>query len=1120
MRKLLYTFIITLLLCSYTWAEGVRYAAESQLSRGKWVKIRVDKTGIYKLTYAALKEMGFPDPSKVSIHGYGGWPLEEDFSKPYTDDLPATAVWRGGDYLLFYGRGPVKWEYDATGQTFVHTNNPYSLYGSYFVTDAMEAKVMPRVPPVDGAFTRITAFDDYVLHEQDLVSVNQSGRALFGEDFSSARPQTIPTFASLPGIRGDEGKVTMRFIAKVNSGSGSATLGINNSEILTIPISANVSSYTKAVAATRTAAWKGDKGEKNTVVVSYSSSGHKNVYLDYIRLQFVRTLRPYGGSTFFRSVASVGNASRFLIRGANAYTQVFDVTDALDVKWMETELNDSELSFTIPAGPLREFAIVQTDLAFSAPVTVGEVAVQDLHGLGQRDMIIIASPAMVGQAERLAEAHRKGDGLTVEVVSPEKIYNEFSSGTPDATAYRRFLKMFYDRSASAGNPPKYVLLFGDGLYDNRGLCDNVKKISRENMLLTYQSEESLNENSYVTDDYFAFLEDRSGVHHASDKMCVGVGRFPVRTPQEGTQMVDKVIAYMDNTNKGRWKNNLTFVADDGSNLDSYTTDHMRQADQLAETIDTYDPEFLTNKVYFDTYKRDHTGTYPDVHRKIDQLLKEGQLLINYTGHGSTIAWSDEYVWTQTDILQSSYTNLPVWVTATCDFTRFDDPKTSAGESVFLNPTSGGIALFTTTRVVYSLNNFDLNKTLFSNLFQDGKKARRTFGEAMMYTKRALDDTNKLNFILIGDPALRLSYVEYQTQVTAVNGQPVSDELFSFKALEKITVEGEILDEAGKLARDFEGLLYSTVLDSRDSITTLGNNSDTFRYADYPNKLYMGRDSVVGGKFRFTFVVPKDISYSGKKGKLNLYATSERIGREAQGSFTGFVVGGTSDEAVIDTVGPEIRAIYLNDSTFVPGGQVNTTPCFVVRLWDQSGVNITGSSVGHDMMLTIDDLPSMSYNLNSYYAIVPDNKGEGIVRYSLPVLALGNHTAEFKVWDIGNNSTTYTFSFEVVEGLRPNLIEIYATPNPARDQVKFYLYHDRPESDLTVSIRVYDMRGGFLWSTEKTGSSELFKAYIVTWDLTDQGGRRLRPGIYLYRAAIRSENSKEATKANKLIILSQ
>ncbi len=821
---------------------------------------------------------------------------------------------------------------------------------------------------------------------------------------------------------------------------------------------------------------------------------------------------------YFFQKLDLGNASRFVISEANSNTLVFDVTDALNVKRVEADLNGSELSFTIPAGRLREFVLVQTNQTFPSPEVVGEVASSNLHGLEQRDMIIISAPSLVQQAERLAVAHREKDGLTVEVVTPEAIYNEFSSGTPDATAYRRLMKMFYDRSSSLGNPPKYLLLFGDGIYDNRGISGEVQGVSWSNMLLTFQSQESLNVYSYATDDYFAFLEDNSGSNFSRDKMCLGVGRFPIRTVTEATQMVDKTISYMENKDSGSWKNNVTFVADDGNNEDSFTTNHMKQADQLAEAIEEMQPGFLVNKVYFDAYKRSSLGTYPDVHNEIEKLLKSGQLLINYTGHGSTTHWADESVWTQTDINNSSYKHLPVWVTATCDFTRFDDVKTSAGESVFLNPTSGGIALFTTTRVVFSGNNANLNKALIDNLFQEGANSRYTLGEAMMYTKRQLNDSNKLNFILIGDPALKFAYPEYKARVTAVNGEAVSDEPFEFKALSRITVEGEILNPSGSFAADFTGVLSSTIFDSQSSITTLGNSSEKFTYLDYPNTIYIGRDSVRNGKFSFTFMVPKDISYSNKKGKLNLYASSET--KEAQGSFFDFIVGGTSDTAETDTIGPEIRQIYLNDSSFVSGDKVNTTPYFVAKLWDKSGVNITGSSVGHDMMLTIDSMPSMSYNLNSYYALLPDSENEGLVQFSIPELEPGMHTAEFKVWDILNNSTTYTFTFEVAEGLKPNLIEMYATPNPARDQVEFFLHHNRPESNLKVTVMVYDMTGKFLWSTEKSGSSELFKAYIVTWNLTDNGGRRLRPGVYLYRAAISTNNSKEATKANKLIILAQ
>lgn len=1130
MLRLLYTFIISISFFSFAWADGSKYATSSALASGKWVKIQIEDRGIYKLTYADLRGMGFSDPAKVSVHGYGGCMLDEDFSNPYIDDIPAVPVWRGDDYLLFYGCGVINWTYDKSTESFVHTNNPYSNYGYYFLTDATGTKEMESVASAAGASLKVTTFDDYRLHEKDLVSVNNSGRELFGEAMDMTLSRDF-SFTGITGITNDDGKIALRFIAKPTTGNGSVSMSVDGEKLLEKTIAQSGSSgsetYTMARLVYEVVDWKGDKGTNVKVNVRYGQLGHKNVHLDYIRLQMKRELQPYGVCTFFRSLASVGNASRFVIQNANTNTIVFDVTDKLNPKQMETELSGNELSFSIPAGTLREFALVQRNQAFPSPEVVGDVTNQDLHALPQTDMIIIAQPGLTAQAERLAEAHRTRDGLTVQVVTPDAIYNEFSSGTPDATAYRRFMKMFYDRQTSEEDAPKYLLLFGDGAFDNRFITSGWQNVTTSNMLLTYQTEESLNERSFVIDDYFGFLDDsNNGKELMSARVDIGIGRFPVRTLAEATNMVNKVIGYMDNKDTGSWKNNVCFVADDGSSADGYMINHADQADRLGEYINTSHPEFLVNKIYFDAYKKDVSGglaTYPDVKTNIQKQLKNGLLLINYTGHGSTTAWSDERVLTESDITQSTYTRLPIWITATCDFCRFDASVTSAGEQVFLNKVSGGIGLFTTTRVAYSTPNFEINDNLIRNLFEKKNGRRLTLGEVMKATKRALGSSRyKLGFALIGDPALKLAYPEYRMQVTAVNGNPVTDEPVDFKALQKITVEGDVLNADGNVATDFSGLLNPTVLDSRVSYETLDNNKtgNTFKYTDYSNILFIGNDSVRAGKFSFTFTVPKDISYSNEFGKMNLYASDETNNLEAQGAYLNYRVGGTDDNAEDDHDGPEIRVLYMNDSTFVNGGQVNTTPFFVARLWDKSGVNITGSSIGHDMMLIIDGDPSLSFNLNSYYELIPGKDGEGIVKYLLPALTPGIHTAEFKVWDIQNNSTTYEFEFEVVEGLKPYLLELTATPSPAREQVEFHLFHNRPESQLTVGIMVYDMMGRLQWKHQETGASELFKSYTVTWDLTNNRGGRLRPGIYIYRAAISSGGSKEATDAKKLIILAQ
>ena len=1125
------TFLVLLItLCCLTsvWADGSRYAAQSALSSGRWAKIRVEKTGIYKITYDELKKMGFSEPSKVSVHGYGGWPLDEDFSSRsrYIDDVPAVAVYKGADYLLFYGKGPIKWEYDDYTSTFIHTNNPYATYGCYFLTDETAGKEMEKVSLLSGQATlTITTFDDYSVHEEELYSVNKSGRELFGESFEVGGSKTIPStspIAKIEGITNDDAKVTMRFIARPKSTNGVATLDINGSELMQLEFSSidnsGNNSYTTAIARSGMAIWEGEKTEAPKVSVSYNKSGDENVRLDYIRMHVKRTLKQYGEYTLFRNIRSVGNVSRFVIGNANSNTVVFDLTDGENPKLMETQLEGTELSFSVPAGGLREFAVVQVNQPLSGwTKEENDIKNQDLHAYQQIDMVIIAPDAFHTQAERLAERHRsdKEDKLSVLVVSPQQIYNEFSSGTPDATAYRRFMKMFYDRNESMAKKPKYLLLFGDGAYDNRKLTNNWKQVSTANMLLTYQSENSLDVYSYVTDDYFGALKDE---RFTNGSIQLGIGRFPVRTVAEATAAVDKVLGYMDNKITGAWKNRVSFVADDGNSADKFTLNHMKQANQLADSIREKHPEFLVNKIFFDAYKKN--GNYPEVRKNIQKELRDGLLLINYTGHGNTRSWSDEDVLNQADIAGFTYPYLPLWITATCDFTRFDDVSTSAGENVFLKK-SGGIALFTTTRVVFSLENFTLNKKLINALFERDENGRRlTLGDVMRTTK-GYSDNNKLNFVLIGDPAMKLAYPEYHMKVTSVNGKPVSEMPDSLRAMERITIKGEVTDTQGNPATDFSGSLDITVLDSKQTIKTLDNNAqDTvFEFTDYPATLYVGNHVVENGAFEFSFAVTEHISYSNDFGMMNLYAVDEASGIEAQGSYQNFVVGGTSDKPVEDNEGPEIRQLYLNDTTFVDGNKVNPTPFLVARLWDETGVNISNSTIGHDITLTIDN-PTTIHTLNSYYKLLPGSDGEGVVTFSIPALTPGLHRAELRVWDLFSNSTVHEFTFEVDEGAKPVMSDIIAAPVPARSDVQFYIYHNRPESTIRVNVMVYDLAGRLMWKHEEKGTSGWDAPYIVNWNLTSTNGTRLRPGVYIYRAAVSTENAKEVTKSKKLIILAQ
>ena len=1128
---------IAVLLClcfSLSVKAGERYTDNSVLSKGNWVKIQIEQDGIYKLTYSELKKMGFDDPSKVSVYGYGGWPLEEDFTKPYVDDLPAVPVLRKDDYILFYGRGTTKWEAQIRNENFTHTNNPYSVYGYYFLTDGAEVKVPEQIKYDKTTSERIETFDDYLLHEKELVSINLSGRRLFEK--LSQSTETFNDFGNPETLGIVEGEIYVdcKFVplTTTSEAQGEITLSFAGNKLYNGNTSLQSGTYTKGKDMELAQKYEYKAGDHLSVKLEYKKSQQPSTdgYVDYIRLNVKRQLKTYNEPyTFFRSFKSRNHISRFVIEGANSACMVMDITDPANCKIIETELTGSTMSFTIPeSNSLREFVLIRTDRTdFPVPVSKGAVECRNLHGWSNKDMIIISPSTLRKEAERLKEAHETQDGLRVEVVTPEEIYNEFSSGTPDATAYRRFMKMLYDKAASKEDRPKYLLLFGDGAYDNRFVTESWSKMSdkeRENFLLTFQSENSLDEKSYVTDDYFGFLDDAS--NEKSVESCpvdIGIGRFPIRSVSDARKMVNKVIRYMNNEELGIWKSETCFVADDGGNADKDKNMHMEQADAAAKTVERQASDILAGRLFFDNYVKDFSSSnpYEAVTSQMNKKLREGLSLINYTGHGNTTSWSDEKVLTQQIIDKFSYSKLPLWITATCDFCRFDALATSAGESIFLNEKSGGIALYTTVRVAYADTNEIINRHFLESLFtQDANGQYPVLGDVVKETKRKHTGPRNLNFTFIGDPAIKLNLPTYKIRISTINGKDVALDTPNFRAYDEVVVEGEILSQDNLSVDNFNGKLDVKVMDSKISITTRNNfrNESAFKYEDYKNLVYKGSTQVQNGKFSFSFYVPGNISYSGKTGKMILYASDSEQKIEAKGNFTNYKVQGTSDDPLDDHEGPEIVKLYLNDSTFVSGDKVNTTPFFYARLWDQTGVDITEGGVGHDVMLMIDNKPFTSYNLNSYYDNIFGRKGEGEVRFGIPQLSAGMHEAVFKVWDVMGNPTTYTFRFEVDESLKPFITNIVATPTPAKGNVEFHLTHNRPESQMKVGIMVYDIAGRLHWKHEETGSSELFKDYVIDWDLRNNSGSHVRPGVYIYRAAISTNNSKEATEAKKMIIL--
>lgn len=1121
------------------------YAQNSVLANGRFVKIRVTNAGVYKLTFDDLSSMGL-NPANVRIFGYGGNVLDQSFLNFKHDDLPELAIYmekgndavfNSGDYVLFYANGITKWGFDKNRMMFLHQANPYSNYSYYFVTsDAGEGKKIQTKNievPEQVIIEPIEEFTDYKVYEKDLISVASSGKEFYGETFLETLSLNV-NFDFPNVVKSTSFKVRLDVAASSISPAGtpasSFNLSLDNSQTKNLVVAKRTDgdNYEKAKAANAILYFT-PQNDNPTFNLNYvKPTSTSTGYLNYILVNARRSLIMSGSAMQFQNVDYLGTNkyAQYKLSNAGANVQIWDITDHANLKQISTQTVDSKLSFIDSATDLKSYLAVDPKAAsaFSKPEIVGVVPNQNLHGISQADMVIITHPRFLSQSERLAQAHREMDQLSVAVVTTDQVYNEFSSGAPDATSYRWLMKMLYDRALNSGieaDLPKYLLLFGRGTYDNRKLLNS----SSENLIITYQADNSLVETlSYVTDDYFGFLDDEEGLQVPSHLLDIGIGRFPVLSASDADHVVNKTIAYMKNSKSGIWKNQLCFLGDDGDGAL-----HMKQADSVTSIIRINNPEYQVNKIYLDAYLQEVSASgqsYPLAKTNFHNMLRNGLFYLNYTGHAGPVGWTNEQILSVADVKSLSNPELPIWVGATCDFLQFDARTVSAGEHVVLNPYGGGIGILSATRPVYASQNFNINRYFTEHLFKKVNGEHLRVGDVVAIAKNNVGtEINKLSYVYVGDPALKLNYPDkYKIVTTKINDNTVfgTDTL---KAMSVVTVSGNVVDANGNVVADFNGDLQAIVYDKLQRIITLDNEKEfydedpvkyeerRFKFYDRPNKLFAGKANVKNGLFSFSFMLPKDIKYNFGGGRINYYASNTSDGTEANGYFENFVVGGTNTNYTVETDGPEMQ-LYLNTEGFVSGDKVNETPLFIAKLNDQNGINRVGSGIGHDLFLTIDDDPVQSYVLNDYFEAVSDKYTEGIVTYKLPELTNGKHTLSFRAWDLLNNSTTQQIEFEVVKGMMPQIFSISNYPNPVKNSTRIIVKHDRPETILNTTVDIFDLAGRRIWTFQQANADD------ITWDLTALTGVKVKAGVYLYRVSINTNGSETYSKTNKMLIVEQ
>lgn len=1031
-----------------------RYAANSILATGKWAKIRVPSSGIYQITESLIRKAGFSSLSKIKIYGYGGNLQAERLDGNTLKELDDLKE------VATYDRGKSRLFYArgpvswSSPTATRRTRNPYSDYGYYFITETTNSEEEP-LKADSAAF--ISAF----------YPSNNDYHSIYEVD----------------GYAWYHGGRNLYDSKVISSGSSQKVVLSKPADATSAQLSVNVSA-----------------GSSSSVEVLHNGASLGTITISV-------PAKYYAGNEAMKTytISSQQAKDTITIRNNGGLPVRLDFVSAA---WDKPS----------PAPSLEG--------SFPDAEYVYNITNQNHHADSAADMVIIipTSQKLLKQANRLADFHRQHDGMRVNVVPADELFNEFSSGTPDANAYRRYMKMLYDRAETEADMPSHLLLFGDCVWDNRMLTQDCRNMSPDDYLLVFESENSFSETTcYADDGFYCLLDDGEGANLlSSDRPDIAVGRFPVTTEAEAKIMVDKTIGYVENKNAGSWQNTIVFMGDDGDD-----NVHMHDVNEVADATISAHPEYLVRKIMWDAYPQETSASghgYPAVTNLIKRLQSSGALIFDYGGHGRPDQVSHENVLRLTDFKAFSNKNLPLWVTATCDIMPYDGVEPTIGETAVLNENGGAMAFFGTARTVFVPQNNAINRAFMKYvLTYDSNGKPITIGEAQRLTKSYLitssedRSANKLQYQLLGDPAVALHLPTQKVVVDSINGISVND------TQKKATLQaGSIATICGHIEgnNDFTGLVSATIRDSRELITCNMNASaaadSAFAFYDYTKYLFNGSDSIKNGKFNISFAVPMDINYSDKAGIMNFHAVSSDKQMLAHGYCTNFIVGGTAT-VDNDSIGPSIYC-YLNSPSFVNGGNVNSTPYFVAQITDANGINSTGNGIGHDLQLIIDGDMAKTYTLNDNFVYDFGTYTSGTTYYQLPELSAGKHTLKFRAWDILNNSSTVSLDFNVVRGLTPKLFNVGVTKNPASTSTTFIINHDRVGTTMDVDIDVFDASGRLLWTRHESGVST-GGAYTSTWNLCTDSGQQLQTGVYLYRVRVACEGSSQASKANKLVVIS-
>lgn len=1121
------------------------YAEQSAMSSGDWYKIGLLETGVYKLTYSDLNELGVDlsgiDPRTIRVYHNGGGVLPELNAEARHDDLVEVPIYVEGetdgrfdqnDYILFYGCGPTSWKYNASRSAFEHVANAYDDYAYAFVVTGQGngKRINEMAAPSGNANVTVSEFIDYQLKEAKEYNLNNSGRTFYGDKMEGNSTRTYSfEFPNAIATRPVSLHVA---IAGRNYKPATFEVFVDNNKMTTYQVgSVTPNGLVKAI-------------EVGGWLVSYPKSDEVNIkykyntlvgttaegYLNYLALNAWRNLVFTGTQMCFRNpeASDVSKVYEYRLTGATQQVQLWNVSDPVAPSVVRGGLSGNVLSFSVNGRPDNAFVAFDGS-GYCVAKPFGKVDNQNLHSVRDVDYLIVVYPEFMSQAERLKAIHAQySPDLNVFITTPEKIYNEFSCGAKDITAIHDFCRMLY-LDSSSGRELKYLLLLGDCSFDYKNRAGVVDFVP------TYETVTSLNlSTNIVTDDYFGFMDPSEGGLNTS-LADIGIGRFPVSTLEQATQMVDKVERYieMGETTMRPWRNVVTFFADDENVF-------VENSETLADLLKNIGGEaVVVDKIYLDAFQQESSPggeVCPQMNAALNSRMEKGTLVLHYMGHGGEVQLADEKILQRRDV--DSWRNgpmFPLMITGTCEFSRYDDHmRTSLGEYAFLNPYGGMVAMFTTSRVTGGTSNMMFCRNIYNNLFRLNGGEHNCLGDVYRMGKTNGGDAEK-RYVFFGDPALRLAYPKLQVETMSINGKypgydldsvQVNDTMWqtypryhdTISALQPVEIEGVVKDLDGHVAEGFNGVMYVSVYDKEAELATLGMGTDP-PSSVIPFKLrnsivFNGQTEVKNGRFKIDFIVPRDLAYRFGKGMISYYATDYSI--DANGKCEEFIIGGFYDEAIEDNDPPQIR-LFIDDTLFVSGSITGENPLLLAYVEDESGINTTGSGIGHDIVATLTGASRGSYCLNDYFTSDISNSGKGVIKYKMLKLEDGDYTLTLKVWDVFNNSSTASIDFTVVNSAGMGLDNLANYPNPVTDVTDFVFDHNQVGNNLKVQIDIFDIMGRWVNRLTETIYGTSVRSTPIRWDGRGANGESLRNGVYVYRILTTNDQGETASLVSKLIL---